>query len=119
HSDHPVCAFALLGASTPPLRGGDWRLLLDVPLQCHTAGQRAVDVSFGIGRNAFLRAIGVWIRNGGPNLAVLRAADRDALMETGVRLCVRLMVGDEKRVIRVDKHTARPAELLPLFEEFP
>src|SRR5438309_11029943 len=65
HSDHPVCAFALLGASTPPLRGGDWRLLLDVPLQCHTAGQRSVDISLGVGRNAFLRAIGVWIRNGG------------------------------------------------------
>src|SRR5881296_2546969 len=23
-SDHPVCAFASLGASTPPLRGGEW-----------------------------------------------------------------------------------------------
>src|SRR6266516_2614841 len=24
-SDHPVCAFASLGAATPPLRGGEWR----------------------------------------------------------------------------------------------
>jgi len=27
-SDHPVCAFALLGAATPPLRGGEWELRL-------------------------------------------------------------------------------------------
>src|SRR5213594_2460822 len=26
-SDHPVCAFASLGASTPPLRGGEFILL--------------------------------------------------------------------------------------------
>src|SRR5213594_4187106 len=24
-TDHPVCAFASLGAATPPLRGGEWR----------------------------------------------------------------------------------------------
>src|SRR5262249_61244361 len=28
------------------------------------------------------------------------------------------MVGDVERVVLVDKHSARPAELLPLFEKF-
>src|SRR5881296_801480 len=33
-SDHPVCAFAPLGASTPPLRGGECYLCPVVGLPC-------------------------------------------------------------------------------------
>src|SRR5207247_4941601 len=61
-------------------------LFLNVSLQCHSAGERSVDVSLGIGRYAFLRSIRVGIGNGSPDLAVLCAADCDALVESRVRL---------------------------------
>src|SRR5437764_537454 len=83
-------ASAWPAASTPPVRGGVWRVLRSVPLQCHSAGQRAVDVSLGIRGDAFLRSVSVGIGNERSDLAVLGTADGDAFMESGVRLCVGL-----------------------------
>src|SRR5262249_36887547 len=60
----------------------------------------------------------IWIDNEVRHLAVLSATDRNAFPKTRVRLRVRLMVGDVERVVLVDKHSARPTELLPLFEKF-
>src|SRR5207253_5682660 len=52
------------------------------------------------------------------DLAVLDAADANARPDARVILRVRLMIGYVKDIVAVDVDPARPAELLPLCEEF-
>src|SRR5262249_18197405 len=51
------------------------------------------------------------------DLAVFRAADSDAAREAWILCRVRLRVDDVDRVLPVDEHTARAAELLPGVEQ--
>src|SRR5262249_11004903 len=90
----------------------------DVPLHRHAAAYRSVHEPLGISSDAFLRSVRIWIENEVRHLAVLSATDHNAFPKPRVRLRVRLMVGDVERVVLVDKHSARPTELLPLFEKF-
>src|SRR5215471_19657010 len=80
-------------------------------------GEAAVDVAFGIGRDAFRHLLRARVADEGGHLAVLDAADADALPEGLVELFARLRVGDIDHVILVDEHAARAAELLPLGDE--
>src|SRR5207249_10298586 len=52
------------------------------------------------------------------DFAVLDAADANARPDARVILRVRLMIGYVKDIVAVDVDPARPAELLPLCEEF-
>src|SRR5215475_13697257 len=90
---------------------------LDPAAHVHLAGPAAINDAGGISRNAF-RHVGVGrdLRNEGHHLAVLRAADADALLEARVDLAAviaRLMVGGIDVVIAVDVEAARAPELLP------
>src|SRR5712691_2576451 len=95
---------------------------LDPATHGHLAGPTAVDGTRGVGRNTF-RHVGAGRDFGdeGHHLAVLRAADANALLEAGVDLAAvvaRLMVGRIDVVALVDVEAARAPELLPLLEEF-
>src|SRR5262245_36425315 len=86
----------------------------------HLAGPATIDDARGVSRNA-LRHVGVGrdLGNEGHHLAILRAADANALFEARVDLAAvitRLMVGRIDVVIAVDVEAARTPELLPLRE---
>src|SRR5215471_15364682 len=76
-------------------------------------GVAAVDVAGIVGGDAFERAELLGLGNEGRDLAVLDAADPDALHEARVVLFGRLRVGDINVVVLVDIDAARSAELLP------
>src|SRR5260370_11275492 len=84
------------------------------PLSARIAG---IDVAVVVHAEA-LESAGVFVSlDESGDLAVLGAADPDALFEAGVGLVGRLRVCDIDAVILVDPHAARPAELLPLGDE--
>src|SRR5262245_38263782 len=87
----------------------------------HLAGPAAIDDAGRVGRDAFWH-VGVRrdLGNEGHHLAVLRAADADALLEAGIDLATiisRLVIGRIHVVIPIDVEAARTPELLPFFEE--
>src|SRR5258708_651040 len=84
------------------------------PLSARIAG---IDVAVVVHADAFESAGVFGFLDESGDLAVLGAADPDALLEAGVGLVGRLRVGDIDAVILVDPHAARPAELLPLGDE--
>src|SRR5258708_37381595 len=84
------------------------------PLSARLAG---IDVPVVVHANAFESAGVFGFLDESGDLAVLGAADPDALREAGVGLVGRLRVGDIDAVILVDPNAARPAELLPLGDE--
>src|SRR6266849_2898207 len=89
------------------------RKLLE-PLGVRIAG---IDVAVVVHADAFEGAGVFGFLDEPSDLAVLGAADPDALLEARVGLVVRLRVGDVENVVLVDPDAARPAELLPLGEE--
>src|SRR5262249_37145669 len=84
------------------------------PLSARIAG---IDVAVVIDTDAFEGARVLGFLNEAADLAVLGAADPDALLEAWIGLISRLRVGDIDLVVLVDPDTARPAELFPLGEE--
>ena len=56
--------------------------------------------------------------NKGRDLAVLDAADPDAILEARIRLIGRLRIVDVDHVVFVYGDVARPAEILPFGDEF-
>src|SRR5581483_6427968 len=122
-----TCAFTL-----PPLawlRSAFDASFPDVAFDAARADLRAVDDAVHVGCDPFgrarrARAVGVRfrIRNERGDAAVLRAADADAALPSGVVAVLafdvaRLRVGDIQRVVPVDEEPARTAELLPLGDE--
>src|SRR5258706_6312564 len=103
------------GPRKPPL--ALLRQLLPEFLQPLGVGVARIDVAVVVHADAFegARIFGFLDESG--NLAVLGAADPDALLEARVGLVGRLRVGDVDAVVLVDPDPARPAELLPLGEE--
>src|SRR5262249_49491335 len=100
-------------------------LLLHVPLQRARADFGAVYVAAGVGSDAFggARGWGLLDRIGDEGLhgAVLGAADADAALPAVVIAGDGFGFGirDVDDVILIDVNSARPAELLPLVDEFP
>src|SRR5258708_9142375 len=86
-------------------------------LQRLSARIAGIDVAVVVHADAFESAGVFGFLDESGDLAVLGAADPDALLEAGVGLVGRLRVGDIDAVILVDPHAARPAELLPLGDE--
>src|SRR6266849_531198 len=76
-----------------------------------------IDVAVVVHANAFEGAEVFGFLDEPSDLAVLGAADPDALLEARVGLVGRLRVGDVDHVVLVDPDAARPTELLPLGEE--
>src|SRR5262245_12724404 len=94
---------------------------LDPPAHIHVAGPAAIDGARRVSRNA-LRHVGARrdLRNERHHLAVLGAADSNALLEAGIDLAAviaRLMVGRIDVVVAVDVEPAWAPELLPLLKE--
>src|SRR5262245_58714749 len=87
----------------------------------HLAGPAAINDAGRIGRDAFRHVgVGCDLRNEGHHLAVLRAADANALLEAGIDLAAviaGLMVGRIDVVVAVDVEAARAPELLPFLEK--
>src|SRR5262249_48662326 len=93
------------------------RQLLPKLLQPLSARIAGIDVAVVVHAHAF-ESSGVFsLLNEPGDLAVLGAADPDALLEARVGIVGRLRVGDIDAVVLVDPHAAWPAELLPLGEE--
>src|SRR6266446_780308 len=84
------------------------------PLRARIAG---IDVTVIVHADAFEGAGVFGFLDEPGDLAVLGAADPDALLEARVGLVGRLRIGDVDGVVLVDPDPARPAELLPLGEE--
>src|SRR5262245_12966789 len=94
---------------------------LDPAAHVHLAGPAAIDDAGRVGRDAF-RHVGVGrdFRNERHHLAVLRAADANALLEAGIDLAAvitRLVIGRIHVVVSIDVEAARAPELLPFLEE--
>src|SRR5258708_24778698 len=83
------------------------------PLSARVAG---IDVAVVVHADAFESAGVFGFLDEPADLAVLGAADPDALLEARVGLVGRLRVSDVDGVVLVDPDPARPAELLPLGE---
>ena len=94
------------------------RLLLHEPLQVHRAGVAGIDIAGIVKAGGFQRTQILGLRNIGRDLAVLGAADADALLEAGIGLLVGLRIRDIDHIVLVDGDAARPPELLPLGKEF-
>src|SRR5258708_19745782 len=94
-------------------------LLLHKPAQIHRARIAGIDIAGLVEGGGFQRAQILILWNIGRDLAVLGAADADALLEAGIQLLAGLRVGDIDHVVLVDGDAARTAELSPLGEEFP
>src|SRR6266571_3993334 len=111
------------GRDRRPRRAVSGRLPLDEFPHCHPGGFGPVEVAHGIRDHAFADALGLGLRaqawNESSDRAVPHAADPDAPLEAGIELRIRLVIGHVNRVVPVDEDPARPAELLPLFEEIP
>src|SRR5215475_12965510 len=121
-SQLPLCHLFLLRAPCAP-RGFDF----DVFLQRPRADFRPIDVTLSIGRHAFRRAcpgarprvrVRLCVWNEGRDLAVAREPDPDAALPARISSRVRLRIGHINDVALINENSARPAELLPLFEEF-
>src|SRR5215468_10961171 len=90
------------------------RLLLHVAPHGHLGGPASIDVAGVVHANAFRRAgLDRRLRNEGGDLAVLDAADADALLEARIVARGRLGIGGVDHVILVDGNVARPPELFP------
>src|SRR5262249_53208736 len=93
-------------------------LLLHVAPHGHFGGPASIDVARVVHADAFRRAgLDRRLRNEGGDLAVLDAADADALLEARIVARGRLRIGDVKHVVLVDGNVARPPELLPFGNE--
>ena len=110
---------ALIHAAGPyaPVSRRSGLRLAHEPAEVQRVGVAAIDIAGVVGRDAFERAQLLGLRNEGRDLAVLDAADPDALLEARIGLVGRCRVGDVDDVVLVDEDAARPAELLPLGEE--
>src|SRR5262245_3085396 len=92
--------------------------LLHVAPHGHLGGPASIDVARVVHANAFRRAgLDRRLRYEGGDLAVLDAADADALLEARIVARGRLRIGDVDHVVLVDGNVARPPELLPLSNE--
>src|SRR3954471_6431015 len=94
--------------------------VLDPAAQRHLVGVAGIDNALVVNRDRLRRSdLGGRDRDEGRHVAILGATEPDALLERRVALRIRLRVGDVKNIVLVDRHAARPAELLPLGEKFP
>src|SRR6516165_11079121 len=80
-------------------------------------GEAGEDVALVVDRHFLGGAKLRVLRDEGRDLAVLGAADADALLEARIGLLVGLRVGDIEHVVLVDPHRARAPELLPFGEQ--
>src|SRR5262249_19861236 len=90
------------GLSRPAPR--EWRsprLFLHEPLQVHGVGVAGIDVAVVVRADTFERAEGLGLFDERLDLAVLGAADPDALLEAGVHLVGRLGIRDIDDVVLV------------------
>src|SRR5258708_27021511 len=101
----------------PPIRFALLRHFLSEPLQLLSVGVARIDVAVVVYADAFEGTEVLGFLDEPGDLAVLGAADPDALLEARIGLVARLRVGDIDAVVLVDPDPARPAELLPLGEE--
>src|SRR5882672_10219426 len=92
------------------------RLLLHEAPEIQRVRESAIDIA-GIVRGHAFERIGLVPRNEGRDLAVLDAADANALLEWRIDLLARRRIGGIENVVLVDVDPARPAELTPLGEE--
>src|SRR5690242_6052563 len=92
-------------------------LFLHEPAEVQRVGETAIDIPGIIGGDAFER-VALVPRNELGDLAVLDAADADALFVAGIRLIARGGIGDVDDVVLIDEDAARPAELPPFGDEF-
>src|SRR5262249_1646910 len=92
--------------------------LLHVAPHGHLGGPASIDVADIVDADA-LRCAGLHrrLRNTGTDLAVLDAANADALLEARIGARGRLGIGDVDHVVLVDENVARPPELLPFGNE--
>src|ERR1700686_598896 len=65
-------------------------LILDEPFQVHRAGVAGIDIARVVGADAFERTEVFLLLDEGRDLAVLGAADPDALLEARIELVARL-----------------------------
>src|SRR3954469_17184994 len=93
-------------------------VLHEAPDRGHLAGPAAIDDAGRVDADALGPAdFGRGLGYEGQDLAVLDAADADALLEAGIALRVRLRIRDIDHVVLVDRDVARAAELLPFGDE--
>src|ERR1700730_10953446 len=104
----------LMGSNKRPL--ALLRQFLRELLQLLSVGVARIDVAVVVYADAFEGAGILGFLDEPGDLAVLGAADPDALLEARVGLVTRLRVGHVEDVILVDPHATGPAELLPLGE---
>src|SRR5260370_18967682 len=95
--------------------------ILDVLLELPNlgVGEAGEDIALIVGRDLLGRSELRIRRNEGRDLAVLGAADADALLEARIGLLVGLRIRHIEHVVLVDEDGARPAELLPFGEQPP
>src|SRR5262249_11165607 len=93
------------------------RTRLDEAGEVLRPGVAGVDVAGIVDADAFQRTEGLGFLDEARDLAVLGAAEADALLEARIELVTGLGVGDVDLVFLVDPDSARAAELLPLGEE--
>src|SRR5262245_38131417 len=114
----PVVHGRLRFSANPPYTACAARLLLHAAPHGHLGGPASIDVARVVHADAFRRA-GVdrrlWYEGG--DLAVLDAADADALLEARIVARGRLRIGDVDHVVLLDGNVARPPELLPFGNE--
>src|SRR5262249_56744012 len=83
-----------------------------------SGGPAGIAVAPVVHDDAFRRAeLDRRFRNEGGDLAVLDAANADALLEARIVAGGRLRIGDVDHVVLVDGNVARPPELLPFGNE--
>ena len=86
-------------------------------LQNLGVGEAGEDIALIVGCDLLGRSELRIRRNEGRDLAVLGAADPDALLEARIGLLVGLRIRHVEHVVLVDEDRARPAELLPFGEQ--
>src|SRR5260370_902397 len=89
--------------------------ILDVLLELPNlgVGEAGEDIALIVGCDLLGRSELRVRRNEGRDLAVLGAADADALLEARIGLLVGLRIRHVEHVVLVDEDRARPSELLP------